>query len=86
MNALLRSAELHALSSAAGFEHESTVDLSPYLEIGRVRDRGINVLLTLLGWLPPGLTRFEHLQGGSALQKALARGWVAYDFAVFRRR
>ena len=85
VNALLQPDELHSLARAAGFEHESTTDLSPYLEIRRVRDRVIEALLALLGWLPLEATRFGHLLGGSALQKCLENGWIGYDLALFRR-
>jgi SAM-dependent methyltransferase len=52
INALLEIGELRSLARAAGFVHESTVDLSPYLEIHRLRDRAMNTLLALLAWLP----------------------------------
>ena len=82
LNALLSSAELHELAAAAGFAHESTVDLSPYLEPLSLRDR---LLDTGLGWLPLGRTPLGPVLGGAALQKCLARGWTAYEFVVFRR-
>lgn len=85
VNALLQPGELHSLARAAGFEHDSTLDLSPYLEINRTRDRVINALLALLGWLPLDRTPLCHLVGGSALQTCLARGWIGYEFALFRR-
>ncbi len=75
LNALLSAAELHALAAAAGFDHESTVDLSPYLEPLSFRDR---LLDTGLGWLPLGRTPLGPVLGGAALQKCLARGWTAY--------
>jgi hypothetical protein len=73
------------MARAAGFEHESTLDLSPWLEINRARDRMISVFLALFGWLPLANTSLGHLAGGRALQTCLQRGWVAYEFAVFRR-
>ena len=82
---MLDREELRSLARAAGFVHESTVDLSPYLEFHRPRDRAVNVLLGLFGWLPLDRTPFGHLVGGSALQTCLSRGWIAYDLAVFRR-
>ena len=85
INALLHQDELRALARAAGFEHESTVDLTSALETGRVRDRAIDVLGAVCGWLPFGTGRFGYLLGGAALQKCLARGWIGYDLSVFRR-
>lgn len=86
INALLHRDELQTLARAAGFEHESTTDLTFALETGRVRDRAIGVLGTVWGWLPIGAGRFDYLPGGAALQECLTRGWVGYDLSVFRRR
>lgn len=85
VNALIPSDELRSLAREAGFDHESTVDLSPYLEIQRPRDRAIDALLALFGWLPLERTPLRHLLGGSALQTCLKRGWIGYELAVFRR-
>lgn len=85
INTLLRSDELVSLARESGFDHESTVDLSPYLEIGRARDRAIDGLIGLFGWFPLEGTRLHHLLGGTALQTCLARGWIGYELALFRR-
>jgi cyclopropane fatty-acyl-phospholipid synthase-like methyltransferase len=82
LNSLFEAGELVSLAGEAGFQHESTEELSSYLELGRARDR----MLAIVGWLPLERTRFGHLIGGSALQKGLARGWIGYDLMVFRRR
>lgn len=85
VHTLLGRDDLRALAHAAGFEHESTVDLSPYLEIGRARDRVGRVMLRLFGSLPRLATRLDYLSGGDALQTCLERGWIGYDLARFRR-
>ena len=85
INTLLRPDEVQMLAEAAGFAHESTIDLSPYLELRRLRDRVIDIVLALSSWLPLEATRFGHLLGGSALQKCLESGWIGYDLALFRR-
>ena len=85
VNALLRPEELNDLALAAGFEHERTHDLSPYLTIHRWRDRLIGAFLSLLRWLGMDRSRFDDLEGGRALQTCLKRGWVSYQIAVFRR-
>jgi SAM-dependent methyltransferase len=85
VNTLIRADELGELAKSAGFEHEWTVDLSPYLEIRRVRDRLISVVVSLSSAIPWARERFRHLSGGRALQTCLARGWIGYDLAVFRR-
>lgn len=84
INALLDRQALQALAATYGFAHDSTVDLSPYLELGRARDRVLNALLPLLNLLPLGAGRFDYLSGGSALQECLATGWVAYEMVTFR--
>lgn len=86
INSLLEARELQALASAAGFDHDATADLSPYLELRRPRDRAIAAAMAAVGWLPLEATRLGPLAGGSALQQGLARGWIGYDLMVFRRR
>lgn len=86
INTLLHQDELRALAHTVGFEHQSTTDLSSSLEMQRARDRAIDALGAALGWLPLGTSRLGYLVGGSALQECLARGWIGYDFTVFRRR
>jgi SAM-dependent methyltransferase len=85
INTLLSAEELGALAREAGFEREDTIDLSPFVEIRRIRDRMASALLSLVAWLPLENTRLGYLSGGSALQKALAHGWIGYDVVVFRR-
>lgn len=86
INTLVQQDELRALAGTAGFEHQSTDDLSSALELHRARDRAIDFLGACVGWLPFGNGRLGSLLGGSALQRCLARGWIGYDFTVFRRR
>jgi len=85
VNALLRQDEVRALAQAAGFKLESTVDLTPALELRRVRDRVANGLCAVCEWFSINPSRFDHLLGGAALQECLARGWIGYDLIVFRR-
>ena len=85
VNSLLTAEALRGVAAAAGFSHESTTDLTPYLELRRARDRAIAALVMLTAWLPMRITRLEPLVGGSALQTCLVRGWIGYDFTVFRR-
>jgi SAM-dependent methyltransferase len=86
INTLLSREELQTMAHAAGFDHEQTTDLTSCVQIHRVRDRIVSGLLWLIGWLPLEDTRLGYLVGGSALQKALARGWIGFDLAMFRRR
>ena len=86
VNTLIERETLQALARHAGFEHETTADLTTHLEIGRPRDRAIDLLVALFGWLPLGAARVDYLKGGSALQECLRKGWIGYDLALFRRR
>ena len=85
LNTLLHRHELRALAARAGFEHLSTDDLTPHLRLGRPRDRVAALFVAVCGWLPLDRTRFGHLVGGTALQTSLAKGWIGYDLALFRR-
>jgi SAM-dependent methyltransferase len=85
VNSLLTAGELRSLAAASGFGHEATEDLTPYLELGRMRDRAIAIGVALFGRPPLEGTRFGPLVGGSALQEALTRGWIGYDLMVFTR-
>ncbi|MEQ1574037.1 MAG: class I SAM-dependent methyltransferase [Vicinamibacterales bacterium] len=86
ITSLLDAGELRELAHASGFEHDSTLDLSPFLELRRPRDRAIALFLALVRWLPIDTSRFDPLVGGNALQTCLAHGWIGYDFAVFKRQ
>jgi SAM-dependent methyltransferase len=86
INSLLTRDALHQLAHDAGFVHEETADLTPWLELGRPRDRVVAALVATFGWLPLEESRFGMLAGGSALQTCLRRGWIGYDLVRFRRR
>jgi SAM-dependent methyltransferase len=86
INALLERDEAYALARVSGFEPETASDLTPFLELGRPRDRAIHALAAVLGRLPAYGTHLGPMLGGSALQTCLARGWIGYDLMVLRRR
>jgi cyclopropane fatty-acyl-phospholipid synthase-like methyltransferase len=86
INTLASRDELQTCARTAGFDHEWSGDLSPALELRRTRDRLIERLGAAAAWFALGGRGIEFLQGGSALQECLARGWIGYDFTVFRRR
>jgi ubiquinone/menaquinone biosynthesis C-methylase UbiE len=85
INTLLHPAELRETARAAGFELESTIDLSPYLELRRPRDRAIQAWLALRCLVGLDGSSAGHLLGGNALQTCLERRWLAYDLVIFRR-
>ena len=85
INSLLTRDTLYQLARGAGFAHDATTDLTPWLELGRPRDRVVAALVAMFGWLPLEESRFGMLAGGSALQTCLRRGWIGYDLVRFRR-
>lgn len=85
VNTLIHADELQRMAAGAGFAHQQTTDLSPYLELHRMRDRLVAGLLWPLRAIPAARHRFDDLFGGHALQTCLSRGWIGYDLAVFRR-
>jgi len=84
INTLLERDALIRLAREAGFEHESTQDLTPQLELKRGRDVAISVGVALLKRLPFDTERFDYAIGGNALQTCLARGWIGYEVTVFK--
>jgi tocopherol O-methyltransferase len=85
INTLIEREALVSMARAAGFEHQSTVDLTPFLEIHRLRDRVLAVWIALLRRLRRDMTPYAPVVGGQALQACLARGWIGYELSVFRR-
>jgi SAM-dependent methyltransferase len=85
VNTLVGSIELQWLAHQAGFAHESTTDLTGYLELNRSRDRAARALVRVADWLPIRWRHVDYLVGGDALRRCLQRGWIGYELAVFRR-
>ncbi len=83
VHSLFNRHELKQMALKAGFEHCSTTDLTPHLELNRPRDRGLSILSGLLAWLPMSCC-FSHLRGGSALTKCLKQGWIRYETTLFK--
>jgi SAM-dependent methyltransferase len=86
VNTLIDGESLRALAAGAGFEHLFTRNLTAWLELGRPRDRAFRAIAPLLRLLPRVSPRLANVSGGAALQTALARGWIRYEFAVFERQ
>jgi cyclopropane fatty-acyl-phospholipid synthase-like methyltransferase len=84
-HSLITPAEASAHAERAGFRPLKDVDLTPYLELGRPRDRLIRALLALGSALPVPGHAWRSLVGGSALQTALGTGLIDFRFMVWRR-
>jgi cyclopropane fatty-acyl-phospholipid synthase-like methyltransferase len=86
INTLLDRDTMIGMARDAGFEHESTADLTPMLDLGRARDHAIAIAVALLKRLPFAGDRYDYVIGGDALQRCLAKGWIRYELNVFRSR
>ena len=86
INTLLERHQLIHLARSHGFEHESATDLTPFLQLGRVRDIAIAASVAVLKWLPFRPENYDYVVGGDALQACLAKGWIGYELNVFRAR
>lgn len=86
INTLIDRDALTALAERADFDRVRTVDLTPWLELDRPRDRVIALAAAVLRRVPRLAHRFAPQLGGTALQTALKRGWITFDYVVFRRR
>jgi SAM-dependent methyltransferase len=68
-----------------GFNPTADIDLSPYLELGRPRDKAIRATMALFSWLPLSTPWWRNMLGGDALQECLRCGVISYRFIVCRR-
>ena len=69
-----------------GFELDSDTDLSPHLELGRLRDRAVARLVRFGKKAWSKSKYFQALLGGDALQRCLRSGLVQYRFVVWTAR
>ena len=79
-------AALAELASTAGLELRERRDLSPWLALGRPRDRLIHLLVAALGPLRTATPYLGALSGGDALQQLLGSGAIRYRLLRFSRR
>ncbi len=83
----LRSAStLESLASEKGFVLLRDEDLTPYLRLGRPRDRVISLFVRWAGPLMERGIYLKSLVGGDAKQKCYAQGVVRYRLLVFETR
>lgn len=61
-------------------------DLTPYLRLGRPRDKAVSLLVRLLGPLMERGTYLRSLLGGDAKQKCYLEGLIQYRLLVFENR
>ena len=85
VNTLVTRDEMTGLAAAAGLRLVTADDLTPWLELGRPRDRLLASIAPVLWHVPGAAAHFGGVLGGVALQTCLARGWIAYELLVFQR-
>lgn len=84
-------AEFADIAERAGLRLVEDLDLTPYLHLGRPRDRAVHVVVGAAGLLPRLRDRlvekpfWANMIGGSALQTGLSRRWLEYRLLVLER-
>lgn len=76
----------NAAAEQAGFDPEKNINLTPYLELLRPRDRALSVIVTLGRRFPIPGYRWRSLVGGNALQMALMSGLIEHRYMTWRRK
>jgi SAM-dependent methyltransferase len=76
---------LQSLAEEKGFRLIKSQNLTPYLHLGRPRDRAISLLVKFLGPLMERDTYLKSLLGGNARQKCYLEGLIHYRLLVFEK-
>jgi SAM-dependent methyltransferase len=82
---LITSERAITLAERAGYRLERNLDLTPRLELRRLRDRMIAAVVLFGRHLPRRGSRLRALIGGNALQQALLSGLIEFRCLVWRR-
>ncbi len=77
---------LKSIADGKGFRLIKDQNLTPYLRLGRPRDKAISLLVRLLGPLMERDTYLRSLLGGDAKQKCYLEGLIHYRLLVFEKR
>jgi SAM-dependent methyltransferase len=85
VGSLIRIDEVRGLGHDVGLTSVRNLDLTPYLDLERLRDRFIQIMVTVGHRLPIRSKYWQMLFGGAALQWALLSGLIQYRFLVFER-
>jgi SAM-dependent methyltransferase len=76
---------LKSLAEKKGFRLIKNLNLTPYLRLGRPRDRAIALLVKFLGPLMEHDTYLRSLLGGDARQKCYLEGLIHYRLLTFEK-
>jgi SAM-dependent methyltransferase len=77
---------LKSIADEKGFRLIKDQNLTPYLRLGRPRDKAISLLVRLLGPLMERDTYLRSLLGGDAKQKCYLEVLIHYRLLVFEKR
>ncbi len=78
-------AVLDPLAEAVGFRRIHTQDLTPWLKLGRPRDRWLRWSLPLWGWTASWWNYAKSMKGGDARQRCLEQGETRFSMVVYER-
>ena len=76
---------LKSLAEKKGFRLIKNQNLTPYLRLGRPRDRAISLIVRFLGPLMERDTYLKSLSGGDARQKCYLKKLIHYRLLVFEK-
>ena len=76
---------LKSLAGEKGFRLIMNQNLTPYLRLGRPRDRAISLLVKFFGLLMERDSYLRSLLGGDARQKCYMEGLIHYRLLVFEK-
>ena len=79
-------AAVDQIAQRHGFELTSDTDLTPHLELGRLRDRAVAAWVRFGKWAGTQNKYLQAMVGGNALQRCLREGLVQYRFVVWTAR
>jgi cyclopropane fatty-acyl-phospholipid synthase-like methyltransferase len=85
VGSLLTVDQVRTMAAAHGLALERDLDLTPQLELRRMRDRFITALVAAGRVFRPTGEYWHSLSGGDALQWGLVRGLLNYRFLELRR-
>tara|TARA_R100001143_G_C3347091_1_gene127395 strand:- start:377 stop:1231 length:855 start_codon:yes stop_codon:yes gene_type:complete len=85
IGSLLTADETDELATQHELRLIEDLDLSPWLELDRPRDKLIALLMKLLGKSALNFQYLRMLYGGNALQYCLQEGWLAYRLLVWEK-
>ena len=77
--------EVRRMAAEKGFALIEDRDLTPYLRLGRPRDKAVSLLVKCLGSLMERDTYLRSLVGGDAKQACYSAGLIRYRLLVFEK-